>query len=163
IVLMAHMDVVTARPEDWERDPFKLVEENGYFYGRGTLDIKSGVTSITATLLRLKAEKFVPTRDLIVVFTGDEETYQKTAEDLVKNHRDAVDAEYALNADGGGGRLDDKTGAPISYGLQTAEKAYADFELTTRNPGGHSSQPRPDNAIYDLADVVKRIQAYQFP
>jgi acetylornithine deacetylase/succinyl-diaminopimelate desuccinylase-like protein len=163
IVLMAHMDVVTARPEDWERDPFKLIEENGYFYGRGTVDIKNGVTSIVATLLRLKAEKFVPTRDLIVVFTGDEETYQKTAEDLVKNHKDFVDAEYALNADGGGGRLDDKTGAPISYALQTAEKSYADFELTTHNPGGHSSQPRQDNAIYDLADVLKRIQAYQFP
>ena len=97
------------------------------------------------------------------MFSGDEETYQKTAEDLVKNHKDFVDAEYALNSDGGGGRLDDKTGAPISYALQTAEKSYADFELTTRNPGGHSSQPRQDNAIYELADVLKRIQAYQFP
>jgi acetylornithine deacetylase/succinyl-diaminopimelate desuccinylase-like protein len=163
IVLMAHMDVVTARPEDWERDPFKLIEENGYFYGRGTLDVKGGVTAITSTLLRLKAEKFVPTRDLIVVFSGDEETWQKTAADLVTNHKDLVDAEYALNADGGGGRLDDKTGAPISYSLQTAEKSYADFELSTRNPGGHSSQPRADNAIYDLADVLKRIQAFQFP
>jgi len=163
IVLMAHMDVVAARREDWERDPFQLVEENGYFYGRGTLDVKGGVTSITSTILRLKAEKFVPTRDLIVVFTGDEESHQKTAEDLVTNHKDLVDAEYALNADGGGGRLDDKTGAPISFSLQTAEKSYADFELTTHNPGGHSSQPRADNAIYDLADIVKRIQAFQFP
>ena len=163
IALMAHMDVVTARPEDWERDPFKLIEENGFFYGRGTLDVKGGVTSLTATFLRLKAERFVPTRDLIIVFTGDEETTQATAEDLVANHRDLIDAEFALNSDGGGGTLDEKTGQPQSFNLQTAEKSYADFELTVRNPGGHSSQPRADNAIYELADALKSVQAYRFP
>ena len=163
IDVMAHMDVVTARPEDWERDPFTLIEENGYFYGRGTLDVKNGVTSLVATFLRLKKEHFKPTRDLIIVFTGDEETTQETTQDLVKNHRDLVDAEFGLNSDGGGGSLDEKTGAPRQYNLQTAEKAYADFELTTHNPGGHSSLPRADNAIYDLADVLKRVQAYAFP
>src|SRR4249919_3606174 len=159
IALMAHMDVVTAKPEDWQRDPFKLVEENGYFFGRGTLDIKNGVTSLTATFLRLKSEGFVPTRDLIIVFTGDEETEQKTTEDLVKNHRDLVDAEFALNADAGGGSLDDN-GQPTIYTVGTAEKTYASFEITTRNPGGHSSMPRADNAIYELADALKKIQTY---
>ena len=162
IALMAHMDVVTAKPEDWQRDPFKLVEENGYFFGRGTEDIKSGVTVLAANFIRLKKEGFVPTRDLIIVYTGDEETSQDTMEDLVKHHRDLVDAEFALNTDAGGGELSE-TGKPLVYGLQTAEKAYASFELTTHNPGGHSSLPRPDNAIYELADALKKVQGYSFP
>lgn len=162
IAVMAHMDVVTAKPEDWQRDPFTLIEENGYFFGRGTFDIKNGVTELTSTFLRLKSEGFVPTRDLIVVFTGDEETEQKTTADLVKNHRDLVDAEFALNADAGGGRLDD-AGRPAIYAVGTAEKTYASYEITTHNPGGHSSLPRRDNAIYDLADALKKIQAYRFP
>ncbi|WP_199096314.1 M20/M25/M40 family metallo-hydrolase [Dyella sp. ASV21] len=162
IALMAHMDVVTAKPEDWQRDPFTLIEENGYFYGRGTEDIKSGVTVLAANFIRLKKEGFVPTRDLIIVYTGDEETTQDTMDDLVKNHRDLVDAEFALNTDAGGGELGEN-GKPLVYGLQTAEKAYASFELTTRNAGGHSSLPRKDNAIYELADALKKVQAYQFP
>jgi acetylornithine deacetylase/succinyl-diaminopimelate desuccinylase-like protein len=162
IALMAHMDVVTAKPEDWQRDPFKLIEENGYFYGRGTEDIKSGVTVLAANFIRLKKEGFVPTRDLIIVYTGDEETSQDTMQDLVEHHRDLVDAEYALNTDAGGGELSE-TGKPLVYGLQTAEKAYASFELTTHNPGGHSSLPRPDNAIYELADALKKVQGYSFP
>ena len=163
ILVMAHMDVVTAKREDWERDPFTLVEENGYFYGRGTLDIKAGVTALTATFLRLKAEGFVPRRDLVIVFSGDEETNQDTMGDLVKNHRDLIDAEFALNTDAGGGVLDEATGRPLIYGLQTAEKTYTSYELTVRNPGGHSSQPRLDNAIYELADALKKVQAYRFP
>lgn len=163
IALLAHMDVVTAKPEDWKRDPFELVEENGYFFGRGTIDVKNGVTSIVATFLRLKSEGFVPTRDLIIAFTGDEETAQKTTQELVTTHRALVDAEYALNSDGGGGTFDEETGKALSYSIQTAEKTYASFELTTRNPGGHSSAPRADNAIYELADALKRIQAYRFP
>ena len=162
IAVMAHMDVVTAKPEDWQRDPFKLVEENGYFFGRGTLDIKNGVTSLTATFLRLKSEGFVPTRDLIIVFSGDEETEQKTIADVVANHRDLVDAEFALNSDAGGGTLDEN-GRPIIYSIGTAEKTYASYEITTHNPGGHSSLPRADNAIYELADALKKIQAYRFP
>ena len=163
ILAMAHMDVVTANPADWRRDPFALTEENGYFYGRGTLDIKSGVISITSAFLRLKALNYIPDRDLIAVFTGDEETSQKTAIDLVQNHRDLIDAEFALNSDAGGGRLAEEDAHPVVYGLQTAEKTYATFELTIRNPGGHSSEPRPDNAIYQLADALKKLQAYRFP
>jgi len=162
IAVMAHMDVVTAKPEDWQRDPFKLVEENGYFFGRGTLDIKNGVTTLAATFLRLKSEGFVPARDLIIVFSGDEETEQKTIADLVSNHRDLIDAEFALNTDAGGGSLDD-SGKPTIYTIGTAEKTYASYEITTRNPGGHSSLPRADNAIYELADALKKIQAYRFP
>jgi acetylornithine deacetylase/succinyl-diaminopimelate desuccinylase-like protein len=163
ILLLAHMDVVTAKRSDWERDPFTLVEENGYFYGRGTLDVKNGVTALTAAFLRLKAEKYVPRRDLIIYFSGDEETSQAATVAIVKNRRELIDAEFALNSDGGGGTLDDDTGKPIYFGLQTAEKTYADFKLTTRNPGGHSSLPRADNAIYDLAVAVLKVRAHEFP
>ena len=163
IDLMAHMDVVTAKREDWQRDPFTLVEENGYFFGRGTIDIKQEVAELTATFLRLKAEGFKPTRDLIIVFTGDEETMEATTADLVEHHRDLVDAEYALNGDGGHGVLNEKTGAAEAFFVQGAEKTYADFELTAHNAGGHSSRPRPDNAIFDLADAIKKVQAYRFP
>ena len=163
ILLMAHMDVVAAKREDWERDPYTLIEENGFFYGRGTYDVKQGVAALTATLLRLKAEKFVPSRDLIVYFSGDEETAMETVRDVVANHRALIDAEYALNSDGGGGALDDDTGKALYFTVQTAEKTYADFRLTARNPGGHSSLPRPDNAIYDLADALVKVRAYKFP
>ncbi len=163
IAFLGHMDVVPARPEDWKRDPFTLVEEKGFFYGRGTSDDKNSVTLLTATFLRLKAEGFVPARDLVLVFTGDEETAQETVQDLLTNHRDLVDAEYALNGDAGGGTLAEEDGRPLSFGIQTAEKTYATFELTTRNPGGHSSLPRKDNAIYELADVLKAVQAHRFP
>jgi acetylornithine deacetylase/succinyl-diaminopimelate desuccinylase-like protein len=163
IAFLGHMDVVTAKPEDWQRDPFTLVEENGYFYGRGTSDDKNTVALLTATFLRLKAAGFVPRRDLVLVFTGDEETQGAHAGNLVGNHRDLVDAEYALNGDAGGGSLAEDDGHAISYGLQTAEKTYASFELTVKNPGGHSSLPRKDNAIYELADALKAVQAYRFP
>jgi acetylornithine deacetylase/succinyl-diaminopimelate desuccinylase-like protein len=160
ILLLAHMDVVEARAEDWDRDPFTLVEENGYFYGRGTADIKQEVALLTATFLRLKAERFVPTRDLVIAFSGDEETGMLTARDLAQR---LAGAEFALNGDGGQGVLNDGTGAPEVYYLQGAEKYYASFELTARNPGGHSSQPRPDNAIYELADALEALRAYRFP
>ena len=163
ILVLAHMDVVAAKPEDWKRDPFKLAEENGYFFGRGTTDDKADLVAIASTFLRLKSEHFVPTRDLILLFTGDEETGMKTVRDAVTNHRDLVDAEFALNGDGGGGALDDDTGKPLVYYVQGAEKSYASFEMTAHNPGGHSAQPRKDNAIYELADALKALQAYRFP
>jgi acetylornithine deacetylase/succinyl-diaminopimelate desuccinylase-like protein len=163
IDFMAHMDVVTARREDWQRDPYTLIEENGYFYGRGTIDIKQEVAELTEAFIRLKTEGFKPTRDLVIVFTGDEETAEATTADLATNHRDLIDAEYALNGDGGDGILDEKSGNAVAFFVQGAEKTYADMELTTRNPGGHSSRPRPDNAIFDLADTIKRVQAYRFP
>jgi acetylornithine deacetylase/succinyl-diaminopimelate desuccinylase-like protein len=162
ILLLAHMDVVTAKPEEWQRDPFKLIEENGFFFGRGTLDNKQGVTALTSTFLRLRKEGFVPTRDLIIAFSGDEETGQLTAQDLATKHRDLVDAEFALNSDDGGGQLG-SDGKPQYLGFVGAEKISASFELTTHNPGGHSSAPRPDNAIYDLADALKAVQGYRFP
>jgi acetylornithine deacetylase/succinyl-diaminopimelate desuccinylase-like protein len=163
IALIAHMDVVTAKRSDWQRDPYHLTEENGFFYGRGTSDVKQEVALLTATFLRLKAEGFVPTRDLIIAFSGDEETAQATARDLVTTHRDLVDAEFALNGDGGGGVLAEGTAKPIIFYVQGAEKSSAQFLLTTHNPGGHSSQPRPDNAIYELADALKAVQTYEFP
>ncbi len=162
ILFVAHMDVVGALREDWVRDPFTLIEEDGYFFGRGTDDDKSGTTLLTAAFLRLKAEGFMPTRDLIIAFSGDEETAMATIKDLVVTHRDLIDAEFAINADAGGGALNaDFT--PIAYQLQAAEKAYVDFNLIVRNPGGHSSRPQPDNAIYRLADALKEIQGHQFP
>jgi carboxypeptidase PM20D1 len=162
VLFLAHMDVVDARREDWTRDPFTLVEEDGYFFGRGTLDDKSGITFLTSTFLRLKAEGYVPSRDLILAFTGDEETGQLTTEALVTTHRELTDAEFALNADAGGGVLDAQ-GKPTSYQLQLSEKTYATFEITVTNPGGHSSLPRADNAIYELAEILKRIEAHRFP
>lgn len=163
ILFLAHMDVVTARREDWQRDPFTLVEENGYFYGRGTNDIKSDITTLSMTFLRLKRAGFRPTRDLIIAFTGDEETTQATTRDLVTRHRALLgDAEFALNGDGGGGVLDAVTGEPQLFYVQGAEKAFASFELTVRNPGGHSSMPGKDNAIYELADALKALQAWRF-
>lgn len=162
ILLLAHMDVVPAHRADWERDPFKLIEENGYFFGRGSEDNKSGVALLTATALTLKAEKFRPTRDLVIVFTGDEETTGLSAKTLLKEHRALVEGEFALNTDAGGGQLSED-GKPVVYGVQTAEKTYASFTLTARNPGGHSSQPRPKNAIYDLAGALRRLRGHRFP
>lgn len=162
ILLLAHMDVVPAHRKDWERDPFKLIEENGYFFGRGSEDNKSGVAVLTATFLNLRKEGFKPTRDLVIVFTGDEETSGMSAKTLLEKHRPLVDAEFALNTDAGGGQVGE-TGEAVVYGMQTAEKTFASFSLTARNPGGHSSAPRRENAIYDIADAIKRLRGYSFP
>jgi acetylornithine deacetylase/succinyl-diaminopimelate desuccinylase-like protein len=163
VVMMAHMDVVEAKREDWERDPFTLVEEHGFFYGRGTFDNKSGLVAMVSTLLRFKREGFTPTRDLVLMLTGDEEVAQLTAQQILRDHRAWIDADFALNSDGGGGALNEETGAPLIYAVQTAEKTYASYRLTVRNPGGHSSAPRRDNAIYDLAAALGRVRAYEFP
>ncbi len=163
ISISAHMDVVDALRKDWERDPYTLVEENGYFYGRGTVDDKLGMTAVTAAFLRLKAEGFVPNRDLIIAFSGDEETSMASTKALVKEYRNLTDSEFVLNADAGSATLPENGGRPASYGMQAAEKTYVTFELTVRNPGGHSSRPREDNAIYDLADALGKIQKYKFP
>jgi len=160
---MAHTDVVTAKRAEWRSDPFTLVEEHGFFYGRGTIDVKDGLVCIMANMLRLKAEGFVPKRDLVLMLTGDEETNQDTAADLVKNHRELVDADFALNTDAGNGTADELTGLPLFFSIGTAEKGYADYAVTVRNPGGHSSEPRADNAIYELADALRKVQAYRFP
>lgn len=161
IVLLAHMDVVEAERSDWSRDPFALIEEDGYFYGRGTLDDKQGVVGVTTALLRLREEGFEPRRDIIVLFTGDEETAQRGAELGASEWIDPAEVEFALNADaGGGGYLAD--GTPLGFGIQTAEKIYQTFTFTATNPGGHSSRPRPDNAIYDLAHTLDRLEDHRF-
>ena len=162
ILLLGHMGVVEAMPEDWERPPFKLTEDEDYFYARGTLDNKYGVAQLTSTFIRLKKEGFVPTRDLVLVFSGDEESGMTTTRMLAYERPDLAKAEFALNSDAGGGELDAR-GNPRIYRVQAAEKTYTTWEITTTNPGGHSSRPRLDNAIYDLADAIKKIQAYRFP
>lgn len=163
ILLLSHMDVVEAKASDWEIDPFKLVVKDGYYYGRGTIDIKSGNVAITAALLKLKAEGFKPKRDLIVFFTGDEETQMNGAKLGATEWRSKgwTDAEFALNSDGGGGAFT-ADGRPLGFGLQTAEKTYQSYDLTVRNRGGHSSRPRPDNAIYELATALKKLEAHRF-
>lgn len=161
ILLMAHMDVVEARREDWSRDPFTLGEEGGYFYGRGTIDNKQGVTAITTALLRLRAEGFRPNRDIVVLFTGDEETGGDGAELAANQWIDVSTLDYALNGDAGGGAyLPD--GRLLGFGIQTAEKTYQSYTLTATNPGGHSSRPRPDNAIYALSHTLERLERHRF-
>lgn len=162
ILVIAHMDVVPAHREDWERDPFKLIEENGFFFGRGSEDNKAGVALVTATFLTLRAEGFKPSRDVVAVFSGDEETSGNSTKKLLTEHRALVEGEFALNTDAGGGQLSE-TGAPVYYGLQTAEKTFASFTLTAKNPGGHSSTPRKDNAIFDVAEAVARLRRHSFP
>lgn len=162
ILLVAHMDVVEALPEDWEREPFTLIEEDGYFFGRGTCDNKFGTTMLASAFLRLREAGFQPGRDLILAFTGDEETTMTSTRAIVTTYRDLTDAEFALNADAGGGVLDERN-EPVSFLVQAAEKTYATFELTVRNPGGHSAHPRDDNAIYELAAALRNIEGYRFP
>jgi len=162
ILFLGHMDVVEALAEDWERPPFALTSDDDYFYARGSVDNKFGVTQLTSTFIRLKKEGFVPNRDLIIAFSGDEETGMLTTRMLAYDRPDIDNAEFALNSDAGGGALTAE-GKPVLYAIQAAEKTYVTYDITVRNPGGHSSRPRPDNAIYDLADAITKIQHYQFP
>ena len=162
ILLLAHMDVVEALAEDWERPPFELTEDDINFYARGTIDNKFGVAQLTATFIRLQREGFVPGRDLILVFSGDEESGMTTTRHLAYERPDLAEAEFALNSDAGGGDLE-PDGTPVVYAVQAAEKTYVTWEMTVTNPGGHSSRPRPDNAIYDLAGAITKIQEHRFP
>ena len=161
-LLLGHLDVVEARPEDWVRHPFKLTQDDTYFYARGTIDNKFGVAQLTSTFIRLLKEGFVPNRDLIIVFSGDEESTMISTRMLAYEREDLAEAEFALNSDAGGGDLS-STGDALVYLIQAAEKTYVTWEVTTRNPGGHSSRPRPDNAILDLAQAIVKIQAHRFP
>lgn len=161
ILLLGHMDVVEALAKDWERPPFELTQDDTYFYGRGSIDNKYGVSMLSATFIRLKKEGFVPNRDLIIAFSGDEETGMKTTRMLAGEVPLLANAEFALNSDAGGGSLT-ADGKAISYRVQAAEKTYVTFELTVRNPGGHSSRPRADNAIYELMAALGKIQGYRF-
>ncbi len=161
LLLMAHLDVVDARKEDWSTDPYQFIEKDGWYYGRGTSDVKDGAAMLVANFIRYKKEGFVPDRDLIIVLTADEETTGESIRWLVAEHRDLIDAELALNTDGGGG--DYRDGKPIRFNVQAAEKVYQSFTLEVRNKGGHSSRPVPDNAITHLARGIARLADYQFP
>lgn len=161
ILLMAHLDVVDARREDWSFDPFKFREAEGYYYGRGSSDNKAGAAMLVASLIRYRQEGFVPDRDIIVSLTGDEETTGNGIQGLLTKHRELVDAELALNTDAGGGELRD--GKPVAFTIQTAEKVYLTFHLEVRNKGGHSSVPEPDNAIYRLSQGLIRLAHFAFP
>jgi acetylornithine deacetylase/succinyl-diaminopimelate desuccinylase-like protein len=163
ILWNGHIDVVEAKPEDWTLPPFQFTEKDGYFYGRGTSDMKDEDAAMAASLIRMKKEGFVPDRDIIVAFTADEEVGQE--QDgmwfLVRQHKDLVDAAMAINPDGGSGEIDN--GKRIDFGIETSEKTYVTFTFETANRGGHSSEPRPDNAIYELADGLVKLSQYQFP
>jgi acetylornithine deacetylase/succinyl-diaminopimelate desuccinylase-like protein len=161
VMLMAHLDVVDALRSDWEFEPFELREIDGYFYGRGTDDNKAGATHIVVNFIRLKDEGYVPDRDLIAVLTGDEETSSDSIKYLARDRRELVDAAFAINSDAGGGEL--FNGEPNIFNVQAAEKVYLTFQLTATNPGGHSSRPRPDNAIYDLTMALARLSEFTFP
>jgi acetylornithine deacetylase/succinyl-diaminopimelate desuccinylase-like protein len=161
MLIIAHMDVVEALPSDWTTDPFKLVEKDGYFYGRGSGDDKGGLVPTMVALMKLRAEGFKPDRDIVLLVTGDEETQGRGAELGATEWRKWTEAEFALNADAGGGGFT-RDGRPLGFGLQTSEKTFQTYFFRTHNPGGHSSRPRPDNAIYDLADALKKLQSHRF-
>jgi len=162
IIGFAHLDVVPARRADWSVDPFTFLEQDGYFYGRGTTDDKVGDAILVADFIRLKRAGFKPRRDLIIVLTGDEETAGSCIGWLVNKHRDLIDAEFALNTDAGGGVLRD--GRRVMFAVQASEKVYATYALEATDKGGHSSLPRPaDNPVYRLAPALGRLAAYQFP
>jgi len=162
MLLICHLDVVEARREDWSMDPFRFVEKDGYFYGRGSGDIKDGDAILMATMIRLKQENFRPDRDIILALTADEEGGKFNGVDwLIKNHRDLIDAEFILNPDAGDFELD--KGKKLLVGIQAAEKLYQDYDIKVTNPGGHSSLPGKENAIYELAEALTRLEHYQFP
>ena len=162
VLLIGHLDVVEAKREDWTTDPFKFIEKDGYFYGRGSSDMKDGDAIMATTMIRLKKEGFRPDRDIILALTADEEGGCCNGPAwLIKNHRDLVAAEFVLNHDGSS--LKSEHGKPVVFQLGATEKVYADYQLSTTDKGGHSSQPRPDNAIYELAQGLLKVGAYQFP
>ena len=162
MLLICHLDVVEARREDWSMDPFQFIEKDGYFYGRGSGDIKDGDAILMTAMIRLKQEGFKPDRDIILALTADEEGGRSNGvEWLIKNHRDLIDAEFILNPDAGDFELDQ--GKKLLVGVQAAEKLYQDFDVKVTNPGGHSSLPGKENAIYELADGLTRLEHYQFP
>ncbi|MBI5085120.1 MAG: M20/M25/M40 family metallo-hydrolase [Acidobacteria bacterium] len=163
LLFLAHLDVVEAERSDWSMDPFQLAERDGYFYGRGTQDIKGDAALLVANLIRLKREGFKPERDIIVALTADEEGGRgpNGVEWLLHNRRELIDAEFCVNTDAGGGQAQD--GRRILYSVQAAEKGYLSFVLAAKNAGGHSSLPRGENAIYELAAALLRVKALEFP
>ena len=161
ILLMAHMDVVEAKAADWKNPPFEFREEKGYYLGRGSNDNKAALTGIVLALQELKRSGFQPSRDIVVLFTGDEESSGNGSRRAATEWRELIDAEYALNGDAGGGSVF-ANGKVEGFGLQIAEKTYADYRLSAVNRGGHSSRPRPDNAIYALAHALTEVERFRF-
>jgi len=163
VLFLGHLDVVEAKPEDWSVDPFKLTERDGYFYGRGTIDMKDGDAALLESLIRLKREGFAPERDVIAAFTADEEAGGDANGPafLLKEHRALIDAALVVNLDGGGGGL--RNGRRVLLEIGTSEKTYVTFTLETTSPGGHGSLPGPDNAIYRLAAGLGRLDTFRFP
>jgi acetylornithine deacetylase/succinyl-diaminopimelate desuccinylase-like protein len=162
VLFLCHMDVVEALRPDWTTDPFQLVEKDGYFYGRGTEDMKDGDAAMVTTFLRLHREGYKPKRDLILALTADEEGGKfNGAQWLVDQHRELVDAAFVINPDSGGVEL--VHGRPMVAAVEATEKVYADYQVTALNRGGHSSLPRPDNAIYELTAALNKLEAYTFP
>ena len=162
VLFIGHLDVVEALRSDWTTDPFEFIEKDGYFYGRGTEDMKEGDAILVTNFIRLKKEGYLPDRDLILALTADEEGGSSNGVDwLLHEHRDWIDAEYCINLDGGEFEKDkDKR---LLAGIQASEKVYVDFQFESLNPGGHSSVPSPDNAIYHLAGALARLQSFSFP
>jgi acetylornithine deacetylase/succinyl-diaminopimelate desuccinylase-like protein len=162
ILFICHLDVVEALRQDWSMDPFKFNEVDGFFYGRGTSDIKDGDAILVANFLRLKKEGWIPARDLILALTADEEGGESNGVQwLIKEHRELIDAEFGINPDAGD--FETKNGKRLLLGMQTSEKNYVDFRLEVKSNGGHSSRPVKDNAIYHLAQGLSRLAAYDFP
>ncbi|MEJ0055677.1 MAG: M20/M25/M40 family metallo-hydrolase [Bacteroidota bacterium] len=161
LLLVAHLDVVEALASDWGTDPFKFQEKDGFYYARGTSDDKAMAAIWIANLIRFKKEKFTPDRDIIVALTADEEGGPENGVDwLIKNHKDLINSEYALNEGGGG---EEKNGKKIANGIQLSEKVPQSFQLEVKNKGGHSSMPRQDNAINQLAKALDNLAHFQFP
>src|SRR5438876_7656894 len=162
VLFIGHLDVVEALRSDWATGPFDFIEKDGYFYGRGTEDMKEGDAILVTNFIRLKREGYLPDRDLIVALTAAEDGCSSNGVDwLLKEHRDWIDAEYCINLDGGEFEKDkDKR---LLAGIQASEKVYVDFQFESLNPGGHSSVPSPDNAIYHLAGALARLQSFSFP
>jgi len=161
MLILGHMDVVEAKREDWKFDPFVFREQDGYFYGRGTSDMKNGDVATTMAAVKLMSEGFKPDRDIIFFYSGDEETNGQGATLGSTKWRNLTDAEFGLNADGGCVSYD-RNFRPLGCGISMAEKTFQTYFFTTHNPGGHSSRPRPDNAIYDLADALEKLRTYRF-
>jgi acetylornithine deacetylase/succinyl-diaminopimelate desuccinylase-like protein len=162
VLFIGHLDVVEALRQDWTIDPFEFLEKDGFFYGRGTEDMKEGDAILVTNFIRLKKEGYLPDRDLILALTADEEGGSSNGVDwLLKQHRDWIDAEYCINLDGG--EFEEENGKRILAAIQASEKVYVDFQFESLNSGGHSSVPTPDNAIYHLAGALARLQSFSFP
>ena len=161
MLILGHMDVVEAKREEWKFDPFVFREESGYFLGRGTIDMKHGIVATAMAVLKLKAAGFRPSRDIILFYSGDEETQGNGATLGASEWRNLTDAEFGLNADGPCAAYDAKF-QPLGCGISMAEKTFQTYFFTARNPGGHSSRPRADNAIYDLAEALEKLRSHRF-